>query len=151
MNLKKWLAEGRIQPHHTTKQEIANLFKVVDRDMKDANLEGLSEDRRFATAYNAALQLATIVLYASGYRSKAATGHHWVTLMSLPELMGQKTTQRTDYLNTCRSKRNMADYDTAGTISAAELKVLIKEVVSFKHDVILWLQKHHPEYVLNQQ
>jgi hypothetical protein len=68
-NLQNWLHEGRLQQHNTSVKEIADLFKVVDRDLADAAIKEISADRRFATAYNAALQLATIVLYASGYRA----------------------------------------------------------------------------------
>ena len=70
MNLQNWLNEGRLQRHSTSVKEIADLLKVVDRDLADAAIKEISADRRFATAYNAALQLATIVLYASGYRTK---------------------------------------------------------------------------------
>jgi hypothetical protein len=69
VSLKKLINEGRLQQHSTNKNEIQNLFKLVDRDLKDAKIKQLSTDRRFATAYNAALQLATIVLHAAGYGS----------------------------------------------------------------------------------
>ena len=48
---------------------MADLLRIVDRDLKDASILELSADRRFVTAYNAALRLATIVLRASGYRT----------------------------------------------------------------------------------
>ncbi|HXF28307.1 MAG TPA: hypothetical protein VN457_00525, partial [Chlamydiales bacterium] len=137
------LKEEKIQPHKTTKAEIANLFTVVNRDLKDATIKELSLDRRFATAYNAALQLASIVLYASGYRAKAAVGHHWVTLQILPELMGRDMKKRTSYFNACRSKRNVTDYDFAGSISDIEVAELFSEVRLFHKEVLSWLQKHH--------
>ena len=34
------------------------LRSVIRRDLADASLDGVSADRRFATAYNAALQAA---------------------------------------------------------------------------------------------
>lgn len=89
MSLQKWINEGRLQQHTTSKKEIENLFNLVDRDLKDAKIKQLSTDRRFVTAYNAALQLSTIVLLITGYRVKASTGHHWVTLLSIPEVMGK--------------------------------------------------------------
>jgi hypothetical protein len=60
MNLAELSAEGRLRPHHTSPKEVADLLRVVDRDLADAGIAQLSTDRRFATAYNAALQLATI-------------------------------------------------------------------------------------------
>jgi len=38
------------------------MFKLVERDLADAAVEGLSTDRRFLIAYEAVLNLATIVL-----------------------------------------------------------------------------------------
>lgn len=101
MSLQKWLNEGRLQRHSTSKVEIQNLFRLVERDLKDAQIKQLSIDRRFATAYNAALQLATIVLHVAGYRVKAISGHHWVTLVSIPEVMDNSQQDRANYFNAC--------------------------------------------------
>jgi hypothetical protein len=62
---------------------VADLLGVVDRDLADAEIPQLSTDRRFATACNAALQMATIALYAAGFRAFGA-GHHWATFHALP-------------------------------------------------------------------
>jgi hypothetical protein len=51
---------------------------LIDRDLADAAVQDVSADRRFAIAYEAALQLATITLYASGYETHG-TGHHFNT------------------------------------------------------------------------
>jgi hypothetical protein len=59
-NLRRYLDSGRLKRQPTSRSEIESLFKVVDRDLADAAVTGISADRRFATAYNAALQLATI-------------------------------------------------------------------------------------------
>jgi len=64
-NLQRCLAENLIQPHTPSRRETAELLGVVDRDLADARIALLSCDRRFATAYNAALQLSTIVLRAA--------------------------------------------------------------------------------------
>ena len=72
------LREGRIRPHRTNPAEIADLFAVVERDLTDAAIEALSSDRRLATSYNAALQAATAMMYAEGYRT-TGVGHHRTT------------------------------------------------------------------------
>jgi len=69
MTLKQLLADGKLVKHRTSRQEIASLLKVVERDITDASIEAVSADRRFAIAYNAALQLATIVLYCKSYKA----------------------------------------------------------------------------------
>jgi thymidylate synthase ThyX len=55
MNLRELLNQGRLRLHKTSKEEISNLLKLVRRDIEDAKVEGLSSDRKFATAYNAIL------------------------------------------------------------------------------------------------
>ncbi|MFO7929702.1 MAG: hypothetical protein R6U35_08545 [Candidatus Humimicrobiaceae bacterium] len=63
MDLESLLNQGRLRNHKTSKKEIGNLLALARRDIKDSKVEGLSSDRRFACAYNAVLQLATIMLY----------------------------------------------------------------------------------------
>ena len=45
-----------------------DLRGIVERDLKDAKIPELSADRRYATAYNAILQLTKMVIACSGYR-----------------------------------------------------------------------------------
>jgi hypothetical protein len=54
------LANNEVQRHKTSKKELERLRAVIVRDLADASLAGVSADRRFATAYNAALQTAKI-------------------------------------------------------------------------------------------
>lgn len=54
--------------------------ELIARDLADAGVAGLSADRRFATAYNAALQAANMAVACAGYRITARTGHHQVSL-----------------------------------------------------------------------
>ena len=146
MDLDRWIADGSIKAHRPTRPEIQRLLAVVDRDLKDAAVGGLSIDRRFATAYAAALQLATIALRASGYRASSSIGgHHWRTISLLPELMGARQRPRKLYLDSCRRARNEADYDRIDVVSEAELAELLDDTLDFRNDVIVWLSKHHPE------
>jgi len=71
MNLRQLLNQGKLRRHKTSKEEINNLLKLVARDIKDAKVKGLSCDRKFATAYNAVLQAATILLYSRVINQKA--------------------------------------------------------------------------------
>lgn len=41
MSLQKWINEGRLQRHVTSKEEIENLFRLVERDLKDAKIKQL--------------------------------------------------------------------------------------------------------------
>jgi len=48
---------------------------VIGRDLADAAIAGLSADRCFATAYNAALQAAKMAIACAGYRVGGLGAH----------------------------------------------------------------------------
>lgn len=76
MSWAKLLAEKKVKEHTPNLSEINNLRDLIARDIKDAKVEGLSPDRSFAIAYNAALQTAQMVVVCSGYRISSIPGHH---------------------------------------------------------------------------
>ncbi|HUT73458.1 MAG TPA: hypothetical protein VM221_01330 [Armatimonadota bacterium] len=138
------LAEGRLRRHETSADEVSALLQVSERDLADAVIAALSTDRRFATAYNGALALATMVLHAAGYRASGA-GHHWVTLRALPLIMGEQFQAKADYFDQCRSKRNIADYDRVGEVADAQVAELVAETRTFQGEVLQWLRAIHPQ------
>ena len=82
------LANHDVQPHRTSKHELNDMRALVARDLADARIAGLSADRRFATAYNAALQAAHMAIACAGYRVTAKTGHHKITFYSVNLALG---------------------------------------------------------------
>jgi len=92
----QWLAKGDVKTHRTSKQEIDNLRALITRDLADAAVVALSADRRFATAYNAALQAATIAIACSGYRVSARAGHLKVTFEAAAVAIGSEATALSD-------------------------------------------------------
>ncbi|NPV59496.1 MAG: hypothetical protein HPY75_07525 [Actinobacteria bacterium] len=142
--MQDWLDRKDLRQHNTSRREIANLLEVVDRDLQDASVTVISPDRRFATAYNAVLQLATVVLYASGYRA-AGKGHHWITISVLPDIMGSDAQERMDYFNNCRTKRHGVDYDRADIISLDDVDELLREAEIFRDEVLTWLKANRPD------
>jgi uncharacterized protein (UPF0332 family) len=144
MSLKHLLSQNKLIKHKTSAKEISNLLRLVRRDLKDAHLKELSADRRFTTAYNGVLQLATIVLYCKGYKTKGA-GAHFTVFQAMKGIMGPEFYQLADYFDSCRVKRNIADYDYAGIASESEVKELVKEAESFLQEILIWLEKNYPE------
>lgn len=142
MNLKDLLNQGRLRQHKTSKKEIENLLALVRRDIKDAKVEGLSTDRKFACAYNAVLQLATILLYCKGYEPEGS-GHHFTVFQTMKIIMGTDYYTLADYFDSCRSKRNITDYDYAGGISDSEAEELIKDAERFLEVTLNWLRKNY--------
>lgn len=136
MSLKKFIAKGYLLESKADKEELVRLMRVVERDIREAKEKCHQTDWQFAIAYNAALQLATIVVRVSGYRATSKVGHHWITFTVLPDLLGDKYFKLAEYFNDCRAKRNTTEYCDAGTISKDEVEKLLHEVVQFKHFVI---------------
>jgi hypothetical protein len=142
-SLKRLHSEGRLVRHKTSKKEIENLLQLVRRDIKDAKVKGLSTDRKFATAYNAVLQLGMILLYCAAYRTKGA-GSHFTVFQAMKGILGKDYAELADYFDACRSKRNITDYDYAGAISKKESKELINEAIEFQKFVLKYLKDNFP-------
>jgi hypothetical protein len=139
------LATSRARVHKTSRHEIAALLKAADRDLADAQLSGLSADRKFTTAYSAALLASTAALAAGGYRAPQE-GHHYWTIQSLAFTieLGSRTIAQFDAF---RRKHNIADYETVGMVSEAEIKSMLALAKSLRVTVGTWLEKNHPELI----
>ena len=144
MSLEKWAEFGWLKTEPTSRDEIKNLLAIVDRDLKDASVAAVSQDRRFEAAFNAARTAAIIALRASGYRTSAQTGHHLKSIESLEFTIkaDEKLIQRMKVLS---KKRNATSYDAAGNVSSQELELAIRTASELLTGVLLWLQKTHPE------
>lgn len=116
------MADKRVRPHTTRLRELDDLRAVVARDLADAAIPGLSADRRFATAYNAALQIAKMIIACAGYRV-TGLGHHRTTFEAVELAMGSSIAPLALYFDTCRRKRNTLDYDAANVTSDTEAEV----------------------------
>jgi hypothetical protein len=68
MSLPNWLQNEWVVAHKSSKEEIAGLVRLVERELQISKIAGLSNDWRLGIAYNAALQAATAALAAAGYR-----------------------------------------------------------------------------------
>ena len=142
MSLNQWAANGWLRPHKTSLKEIVDLLAIVDRDVEDAQGD-ISSDWRFGIAYNAALKLCAILVYASGFRPEK-TLQHYRTIQALPEILGPGRKADADYLDACRIKRNTVEYDYAGGATKADAQELIEFSRELRHAVIAWLRANHP-------
>jgi len=124
------------------------LRELVTRDLKDSEIEGLSDDRRFATAYNAVLQLSKMAIACSGYRvSSNKTGHHRTTFEAVKNAIGTDDVENlADYFETCRRKRNLIDYDATEVASVTEADELVEKAREFQTIIEDWIAKTYPAY-----
>jgi len=148
MTLKQWADNGWLRPHRTSPEEIDNLLSIVDRDLADAQEEGISADWRFGIAYNAALKLCTILLYASGYRAER-TLQHYRTIQAMPLILGKERERDVKYLDTCRMKRNVMEYDYVGGATENDANELVGFAADLREEVLIWIKHNHPQLLSN--
>ena len=144
MSWKQLLAQRKVQLHTTSKQELDGLRALIERDFTDAALAGLSADRRFATAYNAALQTAKMVIACAGYRVANIPGHHRLHFEAARIALGSDADRFLDYFEMSRRKRNVIDYDYAFVASDTEAKEILTEAKRFNAFAEQWISLENP-------
>jgi len=146
MSLEDWLRNGWLIEHKTSPAEIAELLAIVERDLADCRIQGLSPDWKLNIAYNAALQAATAVLAACGYRA-SKEAHHYRVIQSLVLTIGADASLVRQF-DSFRKKRNVGGYERAGTVSDQEANEMIALAERIRQEAKNWLNANHP--VLSQ-
>lgn len=144
MSWKKLLQDNKVYRHATSRKELNEIRRLVARDLADAALAALSEDRRFATAYNAALQTAKMAMACAGYRVASVPGHHRLAFEGAKLALGKPAEHLTDYFDACRRKRNEIDYTGAMIATATEADELLLHANAFLGLVESWIVSFHP-------
>jgi hypothetical protein len=115
--------------------------------LADASVKELSDDRRFATAYNAALQAAKMAVASAGYRLAATPGHHRLTFEAARLALGPAAARSLGFFDGCRRKRNVIDYDRTLVATRTEAEEIVAEAQAFSELVEKWIAAHHPKLV----
>jgi len=143
MSLKDWLRNGWLAEHETSPQEIIELLRIADRDLRECQTAGLSPDWRLAMAYNSALGSATAALSAAGYRA-TRDGHHYRIIQSLAHTIGAGA-DLIARLDAFRKKRNISDYEQSGAVSDQEANEMFDLARMLRKTVGDWLKNSHPK------
>ena len=97
----------RVAPDKTL---VAKLIAAAERNIADAQLQGLSAENRFDAAYKAVMQLAMVALNANGYRTLTSKpGHHQTAIQTLPLSVGLAQ-REVIVLDALRKQRNLSNY-----------------------------------------
>jgi len=126
---------------------VEDLRAVILRDLEDVEIQELSDDRRFATAYNAALQTAKMSIDCAGYRLAGTQVHHRLTFEAARLALGASAAQALDFFEPCRRKRNVIDYDHASVATHTEAEEIVREAESFLELVERWILANHRKFV----
>jgi hypothetical protein len=62
-------------------------------------------------------------------------------------ILGEVRKDDAAYLDTCRIKRNKAEYDRVGVATQRDANELADFVGQLRQDVIGWLKTHHPDLI----
>jgi hypothetical protein len=143
VSLRDWQTNSWLTEHKPSREEIAGLFAIVERDLANAKVTGLADDWRFNIAYNAALQAATAALSAAGYRA-AREQHHYRTIQSLALTIGWPV-PKVDRFDRFRKKRNILGYESAGVVSEREACEMHELAAGLREDVLAWLRREYPK------
>jgi hypothetical protein len=119
---------------------------LVARDLADSQITSLSADRRFATAYNAALQAANMAIACAGYRVTAKVGHHKVAFDSAKLAVGRTVDKYADYFDRCRRKRNVIDYTRSDVATESEASEIVRQATAFYELVEAWIDSTFPAF-----
>jgi len=143
MNLERLLKSKRLSRQATSPQEIAGLFQSAIHFVRNAGLEDLDPTIQFRLLYDAAIDLAMILLRARGFRTRG-WGHHETVIDALAIILGAEGRELSNYLQTCREKRNRVSYSEWIDIPRTEVEDLSKEVGRLRNLTLQWLEKFRP-------
>lgn len=147
MSLEQWSRNGWLQRSDPTLPEIQKLLQVVDRELSDARVAGISADGRFQHAYTAGLQLCMLPLRAAGYQVPKGGSHHKRAIDSLRYTLGKSHAGTADYLERCSRQRGQAMYERVDVVSEEDATELFESAEQLRVDVVRWLKANHPALV----
>jgi len=145
MSLRDWHQNSWLVTHQTSREEIADLFKLADRDLGDCLSPGLSPEWKLNIAYNAALQLATAALSVCGYRA-TRDSHHYRVIQSLSHTI-KADKALIAQLDQFRKKRNISEYERIGMVSDQEADEMVALAGKLRQQVQKWLSNNYPELI----
>lgn len=145
MSLSDWSKNGWLREHETNANEIGDLLAVIERDLTNCVSPHLDPDWQLAIAYNAILQAATAALAACGYRA-GREAHHFRVIQSLAFTL-EYSSGKVAAIDAFRKKRNVADYERAGTVSEQEAREIIALADQMQDDLAQWLKQKYPQFL----
>ena len=143
MTFQRWLENRWIVEHETSTEEVAELFALVERDLADSAIDGLSSDWRISIAYNAVLQLASLALAAEGYRPGRERAHERAIRSLVLTIDADPGFVET--LDAIRRKRNLTNYERSGATSRREAEEIRAIAIGLRDAVVEWMRRRHPK------
>jgi len=148
VTLKDWAIKYNLKEEKPSREEIADLLKLVDQKLEDCRIvaeTSVSADHYHTTVYEAALPCAAAPLRAEGYRiPSASNGGHSLLFQALTFTVDKKL-KYSDPLQEARKLRNQTVYTSIVSLNKPDISKLLTTVRELRGDVEKWLRKEHPE------
>ncbi len=127
MNLGELLNNNMIAKVASSRQQVEDIMKVVERDLQAANdnLKNGYADWALNIGYNAMLQAGRALMLSRGYRPVGEAKHVSVIEFAKAEYSKQVPTQALYIFSKTRKKRHKAVYEEAHTVSDSEARTVI--------------------------
>lgn len=131
--------------HESSPEEIARLFAVYRRHLRDAGVPGISVDGEYCLLFDGGIALAKVVVYAHGWRVSGSDHSRERLLQLCSAILGRAADSLMAVLEGGRRKRNRAVYDEVGTLSRREVASLREALADLQRLVRDWLAREHPD------
>lgn len=123
--------------------EVAGMWAKAVRSFRSSSLPELDRDAAFTLAYQAALQLATALIRAAGYRTRGEAHHHHTFAAVAALALGELSEAARD-LNVIRQRRHSAIYDWEGATSEQDLAAIRASTLRLFEAGHAWLASARP-------
>jgi hypothetical protein len=67
----------------------------------------------------------------------------------MPLILGRVRERDAKYLDACRMKRNVVEYDYVGGATEDDANELVGFAADLKEEVLTWIKNHHPQFLSN--
>jgi hypothetical protein len=122
-------------------EEVLGMWRKATKTLRSAATQGLDDDpdARFTLLYQAALQGATAVVRAAGYRVRGEHNHH-ITFAAVAALGPRDLSEAARDLNAMGQKRHAAVYDWEAQVGPEQVEALREATLSLLRAADSWLR-----------
>lgn len=146
--LQMMLDSRQIEAEPASDDEVQGMWGKAARSLHSSSAAGLDTDSAFTLAYQAALQAATALVRAAGYRVRGE-GHHHHTFAAVAALDLGDLSEAARQLNIIRQQRHGAIYDWQTTTRDQDLALLRSATTRLLEHGRGWLSTRRPHLVLD--
>ena len=131
--------------HESSADEVARLFAVYRRHLRDAGVPGMSADGEYCLLFDGGIALAKVVVHAHGWRVSGSNQSRERLLQLCSSILGRDADSLMAVLEGGRRKRNRAVHGEAGTLSRREVASLRETLSDLEQFVRSWITREPPD------